>query len=228
MAAQNQAVNLPLDHPFPQTHAFIQLIGAQGVQNAALGQLLQALHQLNATITMNQAAEVDEAILVTQFTAVLTEAMAWGPLIAANDALLAAYNAFQMELVGFLGEVHLINNPPPPQNNLNAMFAMAAGGALLTIGAVAIGPAIALGALNVVGFSSAGPVAGSLAAAIQSAVYGGAVTSGSLFALCQSAAMGGITVGAAQVAAGITALGAGAGLVGAVQANENNPNPNNP
>ncbi|KIO20248.1 hypothetical protein M407DRAFT_221114 [Tulasnella calospora MUT 4182] len=158
----------------------------------------------------------------------MTEAMNLGPVITANDAVLAAYNAFEAELVAFIGQVHLINNPPPPQNNHNRMLAMAAGGALLTVGVVAIGPPIALGVLNVVGFSSAGPVAGSLAAAIQSAVYGGAVTSGSLFALCQSAAMGGIVVGGAQVAAGITALGAGAGLFGAVRANQNNPNANNP
>ncbi|KAG9020480.1 hypothetical protein FS837_008196, partial [Tulasnella sp. UAMH 9824] len=134
--------------------------------------------------------------------------MVLAPLIADNDAALAAYNAFQMEMVAFIGQVHLANNPPPPQNNHNTTYAIAAGGALLAVGAVAVAPALALVVLNVIGFSSAGPVAGSLAAAIHSAFYGGAVTSGSLFALCQSAAMGGIAVGAAQVAAGITAVGA--------------------
>ncbi|KAG8894333.1 hypothetical protein FRC00_009083 [Tulasnella sp. 408] len=229
---QNQAANPPIDHPFPHTNAFIQLVEVQAEQNGAFNQLLQALHDLNTTITMKQAAEIDEGILVAQFVSSVTEGMILNPVIAADDALLAANIAFRNELVAFIEQVHLINHPP--QNDHSGTLAMAAGGAFLTVGAVAVGPALALGALNVAGFSSAGPVAGpsiislslseiklileppgSLAASIQSAVYGGAVTSGSLFALCQSAAMGGITVGATQVAAGITALAAGAGLFGA-------------
>lgn len=43
--------------------------------------------------------------------------------------------------------------------------------------------------LGVIGFAATGPVAGSLAAVIQSSVYGGAVTAGSWFAFAQSAAM---------------------------------------
>ena len=43
--------------------------------------------------------------------------------------------------------------------------------------------------LGAVGFSAAGPVAGSIAAGIQSAVYGGAVAKGSLFACAQSITM---------------------------------------
>ncbi|KAG8905091.1 hypothetical protein FRC01_008477 [Tulasnella sp. 417] len=153
----------------------------------------------------------------------MTEAMILTPLIAANDVVLRANKSFQNEVVAFIQQVHLTNNPP--QNDRSELLAKAAGGALLTAGAVAIGPPLALGALNVVGFSSAGPVAGTLAASVQSAAYGGAVTSGSLFALCQGAAMGGITVGAAQVAAGIAALGAGAGLWGS-RANDDSPNAN--
>ncbi|KAG9020418.1 hypothetical protein FS837_008240, partial [Tulasnella sp. UAMH 9824] len=191
MAPQNQ-VAIPVDDPFPQTHAFIQLVGVRAEQDVAFNSLSVALHQLNAKIMMNEAAEIGEEIL----------------LVVADDAVLAAYNAFQMELLAFMGDFHLINNPPPPQHNHNTTYAIAAGGALLAVGAVAVAPALALVVLNVVGFSPAGPVAGSLAAAAQSAFYGGAVTSGSLFALCQSAAMGGIAVGAAQVAAGITAVGA--------------------
>ena len=43
--------------------------------------------------------------------------------------------------------------------------------------------------LGVIGFAATGPVAGSVAAGIQSVFYGGAVGAGSWFALCQSAAM---------------------------------------
>jgi hypothetical protein len=44
-------------------------------------------------------------------------------------------------------------------------------------------------ALGVVGFAVTGPVAGSVAAIVQSSVYGGAVTAGSLFSIAQSIAM---------------------------------------
>ena len=43
--------------------------------------------------------------------------------------------------------------------------------------------------LGVIGFAATGPVAGSLAAGIQSVVYGGAVGAGSMFAWAQSVAM---------------------------------------
>lgn len=46
-----------------------------------------------------------------------------------------------------------------------------------------------VGVLSLVGFSSNGPVAGSIAAGIQSACYGGAVASGSAFAVAQKIAM---------------------------------------
>ncbi len=48
---------------------------------------------------------------------------------------------------------------------------------------------LAVTGLGAIGFATTGPVAGSLAAIIQSTVYGGAVTSGSLFAMAQAAAM---------------------------------------
>lgn len=43
--------------------------------------------------------------------------------------------------------------------------------------------------LGVIGFAVTGPVAGSLAAVIQSTVYGGSVAAGSWFAILQSIAM---------------------------------------
>ena len=48
---------------------------------------------------------------------------------------------------------------------------------------------IGLTILGAIGFAVAGPVAGSLAAIIQSSVYGGTVAAGSWFAVAQSIAM---------------------------------------
>jgi hypothetical protein len=47
----------------------------------------------------------------------------------------------------------------------------------------------AITVLGIIGFAVTGPVAGSLAALIQSTVYGGAVASGSIFASLQAFAM---------------------------------------
>ncbi|TFK66068.1 hypothetical protein BDN72DRAFT_962022 [Pluteus cervinus] len=67
-----------------------------------------------------------------------------------------------------------------------------------------VGAMLVIPGLNVIGFSAAGPVAGSIAAGIQSSI--GVIEAGSLFAWCQSAAMGGYA--AARLA---TAGGTGAG-----------------
>jgi hypothetical protein len=48
---------------------------------------------------------------------------------------------------------------------------------------------VAITVLGIIGFAVTGPVAGSLAAIIQSTVYGGAVTAGSWFAVAQGIAM---------------------------------------
>ncbi|KAJ7032319.1 hypothetical protein C8F04DRAFT_1235467 [Mycena alexandri] len=61
---------------------------------------------------------------------------------------------------------------------------------------------VLVGTLNAVGFGAGGVVAGSIAAGIQSAFYGGAVASGSLFAIAQSIGAGGAalaTVGGASL-----------------------------
>jgi Interferon-induced 6-16 family len=73
-------------------------------------------------------------------------------------------------------------------------FALQVTGAVVTTAAL-----IAVPILGAIGFSSIGPVAGSVAAGWQASI--GAVEAGSLFALCQSAAMGG------AVAAGLTTTG---------------------
>ncbi|KAJ7142401.1 hypothetical protein C8R44DRAFT_760602 [Mycena epipterygia] len=96
--------------------------------------------------------------------------------------------------------------------------AAAAGLGLVAVGGITVAPAILVGTLNVLGFSASGVVGGSIAAWIQSTVYGAAVSSGSLFSLAQSAAAGGIMVApvAAQaVSTGAMALGAWFGFGGA-------------
>ena len=65
----------------------------------------------------------------------------------------------------------------------------------LTLSAVSF---LALPVLGAVGFTAAGPAAGSAAAAWQASI--GVVEAGSLFAWCQSAAMGGTAVGGIQAA----------------------------
>ncbi|KAJ7915837.1 hypothetical protein B0H13DRAFT_2452687 [Mycena leptocephala] len=95
------------------------------------------------------------------------------------------------------------------------VIAAAAGLGLVTLGGVTVGPAILVGTLNLLGFSASGVVGGSIAAGIQSALYGGYVASGSAFALAQSAAAGGIIVSSVPVqavSAGAMALGAWIGL----------------
>ncbi|KAI0959077.1 hypothetical protein AcW1_004011 [Taiwanofungus camphoratus] len=73
-----------------------------------------------------------------------------------------------------------------------------------------LAPIVATTALGFVGFSAAGPVAGSLAAILHSHI--GNVAAGSLFALCQSIAMGG-HLPAIGYAAGAAVGGAAAGIV---------------
>ncbi|KAJ7609244.1 hypothetical protein DFH06DRAFT_1346556 [Mycena polygramma] len=91
--------------------------------------------------------------------------------------------------------------------------AAAAGIGLITLGGITVGPAVLVGTLNLLGFSASGVVGGSIAATIQSVVYGGYVASGSAFALAQSAAAGGIVVASVPVqAACASAMGLGAWL----------------
>ncbi|KAJ8066910.1 hypothetical protein OCU04_004295 [Sclerotinia nivalis] len=87
-------------------------------------------------------------------------------------------------------------------------------GGLITAASIAVVPV-----LGVVGFSAAGPVAGSAAAAWQSSI--GLVEAGSIFAWCQSVAMGGAAVGgiigAGVGGAGLLARAAGLGVLDGVE-----------
>ncbi len=112
--------------------------------------------------------------------------------------------------------------PPPAQLALSVasyaqqhpyVVAGQVGGLAVTLGAGLVQPALGLA-----GFSSAGPMAQSAAAAWQSTL-GGSVAAGSAFAWCQSAAMGGAAAAGAVfttavTGGGIVALATAAGAVG--------------
>ncbi|KAG9003996.1 hypothetical protein FRB95_001617 [Tulasnella sp. JGI-2019a] len=103
---------------------------------------------------------------------------------------------------------------PTAKSSYRKALTVAGGGALVAVGAGVVLPAMAVGGLGLLGFSSVGPVAGSAAAAIQSGFYGGAIASGSAFALAQAAAMGGIAVGStAEIVAAAFAVTAGVGFL---------------
>ncbi|TFK47699.1 hypothetical protein OE88DRAFT_1665270 [Heliocybe sulcata] len=70
-------------------------------------------------------------------------------------------------------------------------------------------PSIIMGVVRLLGFGPLGVVAGSVAAAVQSAVYGAFIPAGSLFAAMQSA-------GALGVAPLVLTVGASLGILGCV------------
>jgi len=104
--------------------------------------------------------------------------------------------------------------PPLPYTTSSYLPSMPNNGIPLVVGAiagVALTPVVAPLALGLVGFSAAGPVAGTFAAIIQSGI--GNVVAGSAFATAQSVAMGG------AIPTVVTAIGAGVGsLIGATVA----------
>jgi len=79
-------------------------------------------------------------------------------------------------------------------------------------GIASLGSVFALPILGAIGFTAAGPLAGSAAAGWQSSI--GIVQGGSFFAWCQSAAMGGAAMGGILV----TGLAGGGVAVGATVA----------
>ncbi|XP_067142094.1 uncharacterized protein [Centruroides vittatus] len=78
----------------------------------------------------------------------------------------------------------------------------------ITTGAI-LGPLAVVGVVGALGFGAIGVTAGSIAAGIQSAVYGGSVASGSIFAICQSIGAAGLGIAgtASSAAAGATVGG---------------------
>ncbi|EEB91713.1 hypothetical protein MPER_09889 [Moniliophthora perniciosa FA553] len=84
-----------------------------------------------------------------------------------------------------------------------------AGGGLMAGGAAILLPSAAIAALNAVGFTASGVLAGSLAAGIQSVFYGG--MTGGLFSLGQSIAATAVMAPPLAIGLGIGALVVGAG-----------------
>ncbi|ESK86264.1 hypothetical protein Moror_16618 [Moniliophthora roreri MCA 2997] len=85
-----------------------------------------------------------------------------------------------------------------------------AGGGLMAGGAAVVLPAAGITALNAIGFTSSGVLAGSIAAGIQSVFYGG--MTGGLFSLCQSIGATAVAAPPLAIGLGIGALVVGAGL----------------
>ncbi|KII96142.1 hypothetical protein PLICRDRAFT_170718 [Plicaturopsis crispa FD-325 SS-3] len=85
------------------------------------------------------------------------------------------------------------------------------GAALIAGGTAVVLPTALLAALNAIGFSAIGPVGGSLAAGIQSVLYGGAT--GGLFSSAQSFAMTAVGGPVPLVVAGVVAVLIGIWLV---------------
>ncbi|KAN0125531.1 hypothetical protein V8E52_000738 [Russula decolorans] len=95
---------------------------------------------------------------------------------------------------------------------MDLLTALAIGTATTATG-VALTPLVAPAMLGAIGFSAAGPVAGSFAAVLQAGT--GNVAAGSMFAAAQSIAMGG---GVPAVISAVGGLGAGALAAGAAVA----------
>jgi len=91
-------------------------------------------------------------------------------------------------------------------------LARSAGIGLLAVGGVAVLPTAGLVVANAAGFSAVGPVAGSLAAGIQSYVYG--ATTGGVFSIVQGFAMTSVPAAAHVLAGGGAAIIGGLKMLG--------------
>ncbi|KAL0063767.1 hypothetical protein AAF712_009324 [Marasmius tenuissimus] len=91
----------------------------------------------------------------------------------------------------------------------NKLIARLASGGLIAGGSSVLLPTAGIATLNAVGFTTSGVAAGSLAAGIQSAVYGGAT--GGLFSICQSIGATAVIASPAGIVLGAGAVAAGAG-----------------
>ncbi|KAG8979697.1 a-factor receptor, partial [Tulasnella sp. 427] len=204
---------------YPRTTTYLQLVSERITNNTGYLTLCLRLTQVYTYITTISRHAWQSEILQDRFGAVMKQA-----------------NRIQTVIEGWNQNYRIVM---VVSGALLTAVAMVVGGILLVAGAVVVAPVLAVGALGLVGFSAIGPIAGrsdhrsltalvaiwmliaflgSIAAAIQSVIYGGAVGAGSLFALCQSAAMGGIVVGSlAEIAAGVAELVTGAAsLLGGV------------
>ncbi|KAK1235619.1 hypothetical protein PQX77_001151 [Marasmius sp. AFHP31] len=91
----------------------------------------------------------------------------------------------------------------------STFIARLTGGALIAGGSSILLPNAGVATLNAVGFTSSGVAAGSPAAAVQSAVWGGAT--GGLFSICQSIGATAVLASPVGMVFGTGAVVAGAG-----------------
>lgn len=98
---------------------------------------------------------------------------------------------------------------------LAATAVTVAGVGLVTAGSMVLAPAILVGGLSAVGFTESGVAAGSIAAGIQSSVYGGLTTG--LFSTCQSIGATWAVGSGSAIVSGIGSLVAGATVLSGVQ-----------
>ncbi|KAF9224505.1 hypothetical protein BS17DRAFT_779947 [Gyrodon lividus] len=103
-------------------------------------------------------------------------------------------------------ELHAIVARDDLDNDLSALIAII-GAVLIAAGVIMVLPAAGLGIACIAGFSAVGPVAGTLAAWIQSTFYG-AFTCG-LFSIAQSVTMSASTWPVPLLLGGIAAFGLG-------------------
>jgi len=166
----------------------LALLDAPEVNKAAVKELWTQIHQaLSALRVVNAWIPRRELLLAIQKTNLAIESIP-----------LSFWEQQMQNVKGFAQE--------------NPTLVKAGGAAAVVGGGMVLAPIAAVGLLSLVGFSSIGPVAGSIAAAWQ-ATYGGSIVAGSIFSLAQSAAMGGIVVAGAG-----EAIVAGAALAGGVAA----------
>ncbi|KAK1235618.1 hypothetical protein PQX77_001150 [Marasmius sp. AFHP31] len=119
-----------------------------------------------------------------------------------KQTLLELEAAGKAQLSGSQGPTS--NNSENESKSQNKLIARMTGGGLIAGGSSVLLPSAGIATLNAVGFTSSGVAAGSLAAGLQSAIYGGAT--GGLFSICQS-------IGATAVVASPVGLALGAGAV---------------
>ncbi|KAL0058560.1 hypothetical protein AAF712_014752 [Marasmius tenuissimus] len=104
-----------------------------------------------------------------------------------------------------------LNKSESESKSKNRLIARMTGGGLIAGGSSVLLPTAGLATLNAVGFTSSGVAAGSLAAGLQSAVYGGAT--GGLFSICQSIGATAVVAPPVVIALGAGAVAAGVGCV---------------
>ncbi|KAF9527880.1 hypothetical protein CPB83DRAFT_855353 [Crepidotus variabilis] len=116
------------------------------------------------------------------------------------------------DFLGILKEALVELNPPSAfaqfQEEYPTVTKIAKTG-LVVAGATAFTPVVVIGGLNALGFTATGVALGSIAAGLQSAIYGGATTG--IFSLCQSVAATGAVPTAISA---VTSLVAGASVWG--------------